>query len=175
MPQQDVTLQQEFRTAMSKLAAAVNIISTGGEAGTVGITATAVCSVTDTPATVLVCVNRNSASNEIFKSNGRMCINVCASEHQEMSMHFAGMTGLSMEERFQLPQWTLNQHNVPILSGALATLEGKIGVMQESGTHTVFFVEIETITTQNKDALIYFDRQFKHVLAEVAEQEKAVA
>ncbi len=95
-----MSLQQEFRNAMSKLAAAVNIVTTGGEAGTVGITATAVCSVTDSPATVLVCVNRSSASNEIFKANGRMCVNTCASEHQEMSMHFAGMTGLEMRRAF---------------------------------------------------------------------------
>ncbi|OZT82212.1 4-hydroxyphenylacetate 3-monooxygenase reductase subunit, partial [Vibrio sp. 03_296] len=62
-----MSLQQDFRDAMSKLAAAVNIVTTGGVAGTVGITATAVCSVSDSPATVLACVNRNSASNAIFK------------------------------------------------------------------------------------------------------------
>ncbi len=160
-----MSLQQEFRNAMSKLAAAVNIITTGGKAGTVGITATAVCSVTDSPATVLVCVNRSSASNEIFKQNGRMCINTCASEHQEMSMHFAGMTGLEMEERFALKGWALNQYQVPVLNGALTTLEGKISDMKEVGTHTVFFVEVEAITTQDKDALMYFDREFKSLKA----------
>ncbi|SEG53575.1 4-hydroxyphenylacetate 3-monooxygenase, reductase component [Vibrio hangzhouensis] len=162
-----MSLQQDFRNAMSKLAAAVNIVTTGGEAGTIGITATAVCSVTDSPATILVCVNRSSASNEIFKKNGRMCVNTCASEHQEMSMHFAGMTGLEMEERFALEGWNFNQHNVPVLEGALTTLEGHINDMKEVGTHTVFFLEIETITTQDKDALMYFDRQFKHLKAEV--------
>ena len=38
-------VQQEFRNAMAKLAAAVNIITTNGEAGKCGITATAVCSI----------------------------------------------------------------------------------------------------------------------------------
>jgi flavin reductase (NADH) len=168
-----MSLQQEFRNAMSKLAAAVNVVTTGGEAGTVGITATAVCSVSDSPATVLVCVNRNSASNEIFKANGRMCVNVCASEQQEMSMHFAGMTGLEMADRFKLPGWNLNPYQVPVLEGALATLEGKICLMNEIGTHTVFFVEVESITTTNKDALMYFDRQFKHLPAEVEVAEVA--
>ncbi|NVD08723.1 4-hydroxyphenylacetate 3-monooxygenase, reductase component [Vibrio sp. JPW-9-11-11] len=161
-----MSLQKDFRDAMSKLAAAVNIVTTGGEAGTVGITATAVCSVSDTPATVLVCVNRNSASNAIFKQNGHVCINVCASEHQEMSMHFAGMTGLAMEERFALEGWQTNAAQVPVLHGALANLEGKITSSQEVGTHTVFFVELDAIRSNDKDGLIYFDREFKTVPAQ---------
>ncbi|GAL17233.1 4-hydroxyphenylacetate 3-monooxygenase reductase component [Vibrio maritimus] len=32
-----MSLQQEFRNAMSKLAAAVNIVTTGGEAGTLAL------------------------------------------------------------------------------------------------------------------------------------------
>ncbi|PVM08929.1 4-hydroxyphenylacetate 3-monooxygenase, partial [Salmonella enterica subsp. enterica serovar Anatum] len=44
-----------FRDAMASLAAAVNIVTTAGHAGRCGITATAVCSVTDTPPSVMVC------------------------------------------------------------------------------------------------------------------------
>lgn len=42
--------QQTFRDAMSCMGAAVNIITTDGPAGRAGFTASAVCSVTDTPA-----------------------------------------------------------------------------------------------------------------------------
>lgn len=45
-------MQQSFRDAMSKLAAAVNIITTEGPAGRAGFTASAVCSVTDEPPTL---------------------------------------------------------------------------------------------------------------------------
>ncbi|MBO0214179.1 4-hydroxyphenylacetate 3-monooxygenase, reductase component [Vibrio sp. Vb2880] len=158
-----MSLQKDFRDAMSKLAAAVNIVTTGGDAGVVGITATAVCSVSDSPAIVLVCINRNSSSNEIFKINGKMCINVCASEHQEMSMHFAGMTGLAMHERFALEGWKNNADRVPVLQDALATMEGDITSYKEVGTHTVFFVELHSIHSKNADGLIYFNREFKSV------------
>ncbi|WP_198511682.1 flavin reductase, partial [Bacillus subtilis] len=47
----------EFRNAMSRLGAAVNIITTEGPAGRAGFTASAVCSVTDSPPTLLVCLN----------------------------------------------------------------------------------------------------------------------
>ncbi|MBZ4280826.1 flavin reductase [Mycobacterium tuberculosis] len=51
---------------MASLSAAVNVVTTAGEAGRCGITATAVCSVTDTPPSVMVCINANSAMNPVF-------------------------------------------------------------------------------------------------------------
>ncbi len=53
--------QKAFRQAMAHLGAAVNVITTAGPHGRCGITASAVCSVTDTPPTLLVCLNRSSA------------------------------------------------------------------------------------------------------------------
>lgn len=166
--------QPMFRDAMANLAAAVNIITTSGKAGTVGLTATAVCSVTDSPATVIVCVNRNSASNEIIKANGNVCINVCAAEHQQMSLDFAGMTDMTMTERFANPAWRTNDKGVPVLSGCLASLEGHVAYITETGTHTVFFVEIDNIeVTKHKEALVYFAREFKSVECEKLKEEQA--
>ncbi|MDB1125620.1 4-hydroxyphenylacetate 3-monooxygenase, reductase component [Vibrio algarum] len=166
--------QPLFRDAMANLAAAVNIVTTGGEAGTVGITATAVCSITDTPATIMVCVNKNSASNEIIKNNKNLCINVCASEQQQMSLDFAGMTELTMEERFANPAWTKNEAGVPVLSDCLASIEGHISEISEMGTHTVFFVKIDNIAVnKGKDALVYFAREFKTV--ECAKDKEVIA
>ena len=45
--------QQIFRQGMSNLGAAVNVITTQGRSGMAGFTASAVCSVTDTPPTLL--------------------------------------------------------------------------------------------------------------------------
>lgn len=50
----------QFRAAMSRLGAAVNIITTDGVAGRHGMTASAVCSVSGEPATLLGCINRAS-------------------------------------------------------------------------------------------------------------------
>ena len=93
-----------FRDAMASLSAAVNIITTEGDAGQCGITATAVCSVTDTPPSLMVCINANSAMNPVFQGNGKLCVNVLNHEQELMARHFAGMTGMAMEERFSLFQ-----------------------------------------------------------------------
>ncbi|MBB5443074.1 flavin reductase (DIM6/NTAB) family NADH-FMN oxidoreductase RutF [Paraburkholderia sp. WSM4177] len=50
--------RQQFRQAMAHLGAAVNVITTAAPHGCCDITASAVCSVTDTPPTLLICLNR---------------------------------------------------------------------------------------------------------------------
>lgn len=160
-------LQQLFRNAMSQLAAAVNVVTSSGESGTCGLTATAVCSVSDSPATLLVCINRNSETNTLFKGNGRLCVNVCSAEQEEVSRHFAGMTELSMAERFALDIWDSGSAlGQPMLKGALASLEGKISEVAEVGSHSVIYVEIENIVVNDSQgALLYFNRGFRTLSA----------
>lgn len=47
-----------FRNAMAQLGTAVHVVTTDGAGGRAGFTASAVCSVTDTPPSVLVCINK---------------------------------------------------------------------------------------------------------------------
>ena len=56
----------DFRDAMSLLTTAVNVVTTAGATGVHGFTASAVCSVTDTPPTLLVCMNQTSRSHGYF-------------------------------------------------------------------------------------------------------------
>ncbi|EGZ6003070.1 4-hydroxyphenylacetate 3-monooxygenase, reductase component [Escherichia coli] len=166
-----------FRDAMASLSAAVNIITTEGDAGQCGITATAVCSVTDTPPSLMVCINANSAMNPVFQGNGKLCVNVLNHEQELMARHFAGMTGMAMEERFSLSCWqkgplaqpvlkgSLAQ---PVLKGSLASLEGEIRDVQAIGTHLVYLVEIKNIILSAEGhGLIYFKRRFHPVMLEM--------
>src|ERR1041385_7586719 len=59
-----------FREAMSRLGAAVHVITTAGPGGKTGATATAACSVSDAPPTLLMCLNRKSQTNPVVVANG---------------------------------------------------------------------------------------------------------
>jgi flavin reductase (NADH) len=157
--------QVEFRNAMAHLPAAVSIITTDGAGGRCGITASAVCSVTDSPPTVLVCINRGSAMHAVFRQNARLCVNVLSDEQEPLAMHFSGATGVPMEERFS---WDIWRHDgaleQPVLADALVTLEGRILEFKEVGSHSVMFVELaEVRVNERKDSLIYFNRLFHKV------------
>src|SRR6185312_3076587 len=67
--------QAQFREAMSQLGAAVHVVTTAGPAGRGGVTATAVCSVSDQPATLLVCVNRRAQIAPLVEANRILCVN----------------------------------------------------------------------------------------------------
>ena len=82
--------KQAYREAMARLGAAVNVITTDGPGGRAGFTASAVCSVTDTPPTLLVCANRTNDSYPAMKANAVLCVNTLASAHEELSPVFAG-------------------------------------------------------------------------------------
>ena len=88
----------DYRNAMARLGAAVNIVTTDGAAGRAGFAATAVCSVSDNPPTLLVCLNRNASAYKVVKANGVICINTLAAHHEVLSTLFGGKT--PAEERF---------------------------------------------------------------------------
>ena len=159
-------MQRDFRAAMANLSAAVNIVTTDGISGRAGITVSAVCSVTDDPPTLLVCVNQRSYTHDIFRTNRRIAINVLAPEHQEMALHFSGSTQWSMEDRFALPAWDHSTYGVPVLADAAAVLVGQIGAEFTQGTHTVMCVEVDHISVRRgSGGLVYFQRAFHDLAA----------
>ncbi|MDR3521748.1 MAG: flavin reductase [Acidocella sp.] len=153
--------QQAYREAMSRLGAAVNIITTTGPEGDVGFTASAVCSVTDTPPTLLMCMNRNAKLNPIFKAAGFLCVNVLAPEHEELSPVFASVGDIPMAERFAMASWQRLTTGAPVLTNAAASFDCLVDQITEIGTHSVFFCTVQSINLGTAPSgLIYHGRSY---------------
>ncbi len=153
--------KQEFRNAMALLGSAVNVIATDGVGGRCGYTGTAACSVTDEPATILVCLNTNSAMNKVFKENGVLSVNVLSGEQLEMSGRFAGSDGTPMNKRFMGAEWITLRTGSPINRESLCALDCTISSVQHFGTHTVFFCAVRDIHFGQADnGLVYWARSF---------------
>lgn len=152
--------RQAFREAMSRLGAAVNIVTTGGIAGRHGITASAVCSVTDTPPTLLVCVNRSSSIHDMILANGVLCVNVLGHDHADLAMAF-GRPGLTPEERFAGDGWQTLATGAPALRGATVSFDCRVSHATEAGTHSVILAEVVALDlTADSQSLVYFARHF---------------
>ncbi|TCZ65906.1 flavin reductase [Roseicella aquatilis] len=162
--------RQEFRDAMARLGAAVNIITTDGPAGRGGFTASAVCSVTDEPPTLLICMNRNATAAPRLKENGTVCVNVVTAAQKEAAMVFAGVTKCPMEERFLAGNWSRLATGAPALDGAIESLDCRVAEIVEKGTHLVIFAEVAAVRFGKMDeaGLIYFDRDYHPVGAMAA-------
>jgi flavin reductase len=157
--------QDEFREAMARLGAAVTIVTSAGPGGRVGFTASAVCSVTDTPPTLLVCINRSNDSHAAFAANGVLCVNTLTASQQALSPVFAGMTGLAPDERFDETSWYELETGSPVLHGAAVAFDCRITQVMTVGTHDVLFCEVDAIRTGSvQEGLIYFGRGYHRVV-----------
>ena len=105
----------QFREAMSRLGAAVHVVTTAGPAGKTGFTATAVCSVSDAPPTLLVCLHRRNHTGPILRENKVFCVNTLGAECEAVADIFAGRTGAVMDERFLKGEWTTLKTGAPLL------------------------------------------------------------
>jgi len=154
--------RQEFRDAMARLGAAVNIVSTDGPAGLGGLTVSAVCSVTDDPPTLLVCLNRGSPQNRLFKDNGVLCVNSLAPGQEALSIRFAGRSAdADMAERFSHASWGLLETGAPVLDGATVSFDRRIAEVVERGTHSVIFAEVQAVRQGAASrGLIWFSRDY---------------
>ena len=154
----------QFRESMARLGAAVNIITTHGPDGDSGMTVSAVCSVTDDPATLIVCVNRSSRQHAIFKNAGIICVNILEPGQEELSAIFAGKDNLPMPERFARATWRKLETGALGLEHAAASLDCKVSQTLDVGTHTVFFCEVQAIVLGQKNAgLVYHGRAYHHL------------
>ncbi|AXF59769.1 pyrimidine utilization flavin reductase protein F [Leclercia adecarboxylata] len=151
--------KQTFRDAMACLGAAVNIITTDGPAGQAGFTASAVCSVTDSPPTLLVCLNRSASVWPVFNDNRTLCVNTLSAGQESLSNLFGGKT--PMADRFAAAGWQTGATGCPRLDEALASFDCRISQVVSVGTHDILFCEIVAITRHPvPQGLVWFDRGY---------------
>jgi flavin reductase len=153
-----------FREAMSRLGAAVHVITTAGPGGKAGATATAVCSVSDAPPTLLMCLNRRSQTNPAVVENGVFCVNTLGDGGAEIANIFAGRTGISGSDRFASGDWTALSTGSPVLLPAVIAFDCRIVEVRSVGSHNVFFGAVEAVRLgPGGPALVYHDRAYKRV------------
>jgi len=157
---------QDYRDAMARFAGAVHIVTTDGAAGKRGVTAIAACSVSDEPPTILVCLNRQNPSNELFVENGVFALNTLAAGQQNISNVFSGFTDVASADRFSHGEWETLVTGAPVLKGALAVFDCQLIEAKEMATHRIYFGRVTGIRIGDKlEPLLYHDRKYR-VLAE---------
>ncbi len=157
--------KQRYREAMSSLAAAVNIVTTDGPMGRAGFTATAVCSVSDEPPTLLVCLNRNASVYKTFNTHDNLCVNTLSPELRSLSDLFGGK--FSMDDRFNATSWFTSVTGAPVLKDALISFDCIIVEQVQAGSHDVLLCQVQEINHNNNgQCLIYYQRNY-HGLSQV--------
>ena len=154
----------QFREAMSQLGAAVHVVTTAGAAGRAGFTATAVCSVSDQPATMLVCLNRRSQATPIVDTNRVLSVNTLRAGSEALADVFAGRSKCTMDERFNTGSWSELATGSPLLGDAVVACDCRVIEIKSVATHNVVFAGVVAVRLGRPGAaLVYHERAYKQV------------
>jgi flavin reductase len=153
-----------FRDAMCRLGAAVHVVTTAGPGGKTGFTATAVCSVSDAPPTLLVCLNRRSHGGPILRENKVFCVNTLGADCEAIADVFAGRTGAFNAQRFATGSWSTLKTGAPVLAESVVAFDCRVAEIRAVASHNVIFgAVVEIRLGPAGPALVYHNRAYKRV------------
>lgn len=158
-------LSQAMKQGMRRLAAGVCVVTAkGADNAPIAMTASSVTSVSDAPASLLVCVNRSAHIHSVLNKGHRFAVNVLAQSHEDISKACAG--GDDVNSRFDAAQWRLSKNALPTLVDALAVFSCTVTQTHPYGTHSIVIGDINHVTvddteprglTDNLSPLLYFN------------------
>ena len=140
-----------FLAGMRKVAGAVSVITTTGNDGERrGLTATAVCSLSAAPPSLIACVNRKTWVAQFVPDSGVFAINVLSHAQEAIARTFAGQTDLAAEDRFCVGEWE--------------TFECRLESIVDHTTHIILIGQVVATVLGNGHSLVYLDGSFSSVL-----------
>ncbi|UGT67758.1 flavin reductase family protein [Nocardia gipuzkoensis] len=154
-----------FKAGMRRLAAGVSIISAQSSVGPVGITATAVTSLSAAPPSLLCCVNKNLMLGEAIQHSGRFCLNMLRDEQHPLARRFAGMEGARGTEKFSEGSWIESIGGTPALRDSLVSFDCRLDGVTEHGTHYIVIGLIDEVRLGPPGSpLLYCDATFSSLV-----------
>ncbi|WP_186450341.1 flavin reductase [Rhizobium sp. ERR 1071] len=155
----DIVDSAIFRDGMSRLATSVNVVSTSVRGKRYGFTASAVCSVSDTPPTLLVCINRASSCFHAFGGARYFCVNTLMPGQEDISNAFGGR--IPTEDRFSFGQWNEGIAGSPVLLSASVSFECELVNAVDEATHRILFGRVINLCENEERAtLLYCMRRY---------------
>ncbi len=140
---QSVEMGLAMKEGMRRLASGVCVITTQSADGTpYAMTATSVTSVSDSPASLLVCINRNARMYEAISTGGRFCVNLLRQGQEGISNRCA--SGDQGSSRFDVGSWTMDD-GLPYVKDGLAAFFCRQDQAIEYGTHRIVIGVIDKV------------------------------
>ncbi|MEU8432581.1 flavin reductase family protein [Streptomyces sp. NPDC029216] len=173
-PHPEGVSNDEFRAAMSRLAAGVCLITAhepplspdGPRGEDAGMTATAFMSVSLDPPLVLVSVREGSRMDDLLAEQPLWAVSLLAENQLQVAGRFSMKGRISDRLLFaDLPYVRGEASGAPLLSGALATLECRTHSRVPAGDHTLVIGHVLTAAFPSPDAqpLTYFRGRYRHL------------
>lgn len=146
----------QFRDVLRRFTSSVCIVTVGREHNFNGMTATAVCSVSASPPSMLVAVNQDNRSHALIEQIGAFAINLLSSGQKSLATHFASRPA----DPFAAVDYRLGALQLPIIRGCAAYLECVVDARLISGTHSIFIGRVIGSGASERHPLCYRNGDF---------------
>lgn len=163
----DADLRARFIESMSRVASAVTVVTTDGDAGRFGVTVSSMTSVsadTSRPS-LLVSIHHLSPAGEAIRKNRRFCANVLSGNQSFVSDLFSGRHKHLNDDRFGAVAWHAGATGSPIIEGAIVSLDCELKTAVLWGTHFILVGEVEQIElSRQRSPLVYANRGYRRAI-----------
>jgi flavin reductase (DIM6/NTAB) family NADH-FMN oxidoreductase RutF len=155
----------EFRAAIGQFATGVTIVTALDGDRPVGITVNAFASMSLEPALVAIALDHRRFIVPFVEADGRYAVNILAEDQQWLSDCFAGANVTPSREAFCGARWHPGQTGLPLLAGAIASIECRVVERIALGDHRIFVGSVEAVTMAEPDAppLLYHRRRYLRI------------
>jgi 3-hydroxy-9,10-secoandrosta-1,3,5(10)-triene-9,17-dione monooxygenase reductase component len=155
------------RRALGSFASGVGIVSTiDADGAPVGMTATSFTALSFDPASVLVCVRRDSRTRDNIAAARRFAVNLLPAHAEDIALLCAVPGGSK-----QLPADWLRETPIasPVLREAISVVDCQVTDLLESGTHTIVIGVVTGVGLSShrraSEPLIHYRGAFRHLEA----------
>lgn len=149
-----------FKLAMSHFASGVTVVTTSHEEVLYGMTVASFASLSLHPPLVVVCIESSAKTHDAIGAAGKFGVSILSADQADVSGRFASR----VEERFAGVAIRHGDLGVPLIEGAICTLECTLHGTLPGGDHTIFVGEVVHAATTEGAPLLYF-RSGYHQLA----------
>lgn len=155
-----------FKRGMRHLVGAVTLVTTSHHGQRRGLTATAVCSLSAEPPSLLACVNRQADAHDLIRASGLFAVNLLAYEQRALAETFAAMDGSKGESRFEQGDWLTLSTGAPCLADSIVTFDCELASEHGVATHTIFVGHVVAVRSRPGKPLLYEDGHFRRTSLE---------
>ena len=157
--------EAEYKHAMRRVVSPVAVITASAGSARNGLTATAICSATTEPPTIVVCVNRQARALSLIEASRAFAVNFLSDQQSDLARAFS-THGLEGETRLGSGSWTTLQTGAPILDEAVSAFDCQLETSLTHGTHEILFGRVVGVTSTDFNALLYRDGFFRRIAPE---------
>jgi flavin reductase (DIM6/NTAB) family NADH-FMN oxidoreductase RutF len=154
-----------FRRVMGHFVTGVTVVTALDGERPFGITVNALSSVSLDPPLVMVALDRRRFLTPIVRVAGRYAVNILSEDQQALSDCFAGAPVEPGRDAFCGATWHAGSTGLPLIDGAIATLECTVVETFSAGDHDLFIGLVDAITSDDDHPmpLLYYRRRYLRV------------